>query len=84
VIERAKEILFNLEKQELDESGQPKIAYRSSARGARSQLLLFREDREQEVLREIRDRLEDADLSSLTPLAALNFLSELQKKLRTF
>ncbi len=84
VIERAKEILFNLEKQELDESGQPKIAYRSSARRDRAQLLLFREDREQEVLREIRDRLEDADLSSLTPLAALNFLSELQKKLKTF
>ncbi len=41
-------------------------------------------DREQEVLREIRDRLEDADLSSLTPLAALNFLNELQKKLKTF
>ena len=84
VIERAKEILFNLEKQELDESGQPKIAYRSSARRDRSQFLLFREDREQEVLGEIRDRLEDADLSSLTPLAALNFLSELQKKLKTF
>ncbi len=78
VIERAKEVLFNLEKLELDESGQPRLAYRARRKRDRAQLLLFKEDREQEKLRELRERLEACDISRLTPLAALNFLSELK------
>ncbi|MGQ9671769.1 MAG: DNA mismatch repair protein MutS [Candidatus Aminicenantales bacterium] len=81
VIERAKEILLNLEKLELDESGQPRLAYRGRRIHDRAQLLLFPEDREQAKLYEIRDRLEACDLSRLTPLAALNFLSELKERL---
>jgi DNA mismatch repair protein MutS len=81
VIERAKVILFNLEKKELDESGIPKIAYNSSKKVEKSQFLLFKEDREREILNEIRDEITDADISGMTPLEALNKLNELKKKL---
>jgi len=82
VVDRAKEILFNLEKQELDDSGQPRIAYRSSKKRDKAQLLLFEKDREQVVLEEFREEVEKCDLSSLTPLEALNLLSELQERLK--
>jgi DNA mismatch repair protein MutS len=82
VIDRAKEVLFNLEKLELDEAGAPRLAYRTRARRDKSQLMLFREDREQERLREIRDEIESCDISALTPIEALNLLNALKGKLR--
>jgi DNA mismatch repair protein MutS len=82
VIERAKEVLFNLEKLEFDDAGLPRIAYRSRRKRDKAQLLLFEEEREQEKLRELKEKIEECDISSLTPLAALNFLSELKEKLR--
>jgi DNA mismatch repair protein MutS len=82
VVDRAREVLFNLEKLELDEAGAPRLAYRTRARRDKSQLLLFREEREQERLREIRDELADCDISALTPLEALNFLNGLKDRLR--
>ena len=82
VVARAREILFNLEKQELDEAGRPRIAYRSPKERHKNQLLLFAQDREQAVLREIRDELADCDATALTPLEALNVLSRLADKLR--
>ncbi len=82
VIERAREVLFNLEKLELDESGLPRLAYPSRHRRDRAQLLLFREDREQEKLRELKEEIEGCNLSALTPLEALNFLNELKAKLK--
>jgi DNA mismatch repair protein MutS len=82
VIERAREILFNLEKKELDESGLPKIGYRQRRNWDKSQLLLFKEDREAEVLREIRDKLENCDLSSLTVRQALSILQTIKEKLK--
>jgi DNA mismatch repair protein MutS len=82
IIDRAKEVLFNLEKLELDEAGTPRLAYRTRARRDKSQLLLFQEEREQETLREIRDEIEDCDISALTPIEALNFLSGLKGRLR--
>ncbi len=81
VIDRAKEVLFNLEKLELDEAGAPRLAYTARARRDKSQLMLFREDREQERLREIRDEIEACDISGLTPLEALNLLNALKDKL---
>ncbi|MFB0564912.1 MAG: DNA mismatch repair protein MutS [Candidatus Aminicenantaceae bacterium] len=81
VIERAKEVLFNLEKQELDSSGLPRLAYHTKRKRDKAQLLLFKEDREQEMLRELKEEIRKCDLSSLTPLDALNFLSQLQDKL---
>jgi DNA mismatch repair protein MutS len=80
VIDRAKEVLFNLEKLELDETGLPRLAYQSRRRRDKAQMLLFAEDRELERWRQFKDWLEEVDISSLTPLDALNFLSELKKK----
>jgi DNA mismatch repair protein MutS len=81
IVDRAKEILFNLEKKELDYTGLPRIAYRSSKKRDKAQLLLFSEDREEAVLREIKEEIESCDLSHLTPLAALNFLNQLKKRI---
>jgi len=81
VIERAKEVLFNLEKLELDETGRPRLAYRSSRRRNKAQLLLFAEERELERWRELRDWAEEVDISSLTPLDALNILSDLKRRI---
>ncbi|MGD8538700.1 MAG: DNA mismatch repair protein MutS [Candidatus Aminicenantes bacterium] len=82
VIDRAKEILFNLEKKELDDAGVPKIAYRSSARKDKSQLLLFQEDLEREALEDIREEIMKCDLNALSPLEALNLLDKLKNKLK--
>ncbi len=82
VIERAKEILFNLEKQELDDSGLPRIAHHSPRQRDKAQLLLFKEDREQQILNEIKEEIESSDIASLTPLEALNFLNRLKGKLK--
>ena len=82
VIDRAKEILFNLERQELDDSGLPKIAYHSARKHDKSQLLLFKQDREREILNGIKEEIESIDISLLPPLEALNFLNELKQKLK--
>jgi DNA mismatch repair protein MutS len=82
VIERAKEILFNLEKKELDDAGVPKIAYHSSTRRDKSQLLLFQEDLERETLEDLREEITKCDLNALTPLEALNLLDKLKSKLK--
>jgi DNA mismatch repair protein MutS len=81
VIERAKEILFNLEKQELDEAGLPRIAYGSSPERDKSQYLLFQDDRDWEFLEEMREEIESWDLDSLSPLETLNLVSELKEKI---
>jgi len=81
VIDRAREILFNLEKQELDAAGQPRLASRSAPRGDASQFLLFAEDRDLALLEEIRGEFGVYDLGQLTPLEALEILYKLQRKL---
>jgi DNA mismatch repair protein MutS len=83
VIERAKEILFNLEKKELDAAGLPKIAYHSSKPRDKSQMFLFEQDREREALEDLREEIERCELNLITPLEALTFLSELKEKLNT-
>jgi DNA mismatch repair protein MutS len=80
VIDRAKEILSNLEKGELDAMGMPKLA--TSKRGDSkvqppSQLSLFaRPD-------SIRAELQKVKIEQLTPLDALNILDELKRKAET-
>jgi len=81
VIDRAREILFNLEKQELDEAGLPRLASRGRPSGDRNQLLLFAEDREAALLRELKEEIEGLDLASLTPLDALNVLAGIKGRL---
>jgi DNA mismatch repair protein MutS len=77
VIDRAKEILSNLERGELDPGGIPKIATTkraASAADSPAQLSLFnRPD-------PIRSELKKLRIDRLTPLEALNALDELKKK----
>jgi DNA mismatch repair protein MutS len=76
VIVRAKEILLNLEKGEIDEIGMPRIARGSNAgKSSSPQLNLFIE-KEDEIIGQLRM----IDISSMTPLDALNILSELKNK----
>ncbi len=82
VIDRAREILFNLEKQELDESGAPRLAYRRRKGRDENQFLLFAEDREFERLRALEAEIDALDVTTLTPLDALNLLGRLQDRLR--
>jgi DNA mismatch repair protein MutS len=78
VIDRAREILFNLEKREFDEEGVPRMGYRSPGNRDRSQGLLFAEDRERAALEELADRIRACDIQGMTPLEALNFLGGLK------
>ncbi len=77
VIDRAKEILLNLERGELDSMGMPKIARTKHPVGkpkAPSQLSLFSQ------LDPIRSELKKSAVERLSPLEALNVLDELKKK----
>jgi DNA mismatch repair protein MutS len=77
VIDRAKEILSNLEKGELDAWGIPKIAKTKRLDKERESPLqpsLFSQPDP------IRLELKKIDPNRLTPLEALNILSELKKK----
>jgi len=82
VVGRAKEILFNLEKQELDDAGLPRLSYRSSKKREKAQLLLFKEDKEQELLKDIKEMIETCQISEMAPLDALNMLNQLKKKIK--
>ena len=79
VIGRAKKILYNIEQGEYDSIGSPCLIREEEGvtRGP-VQLDLFRKP-ENPVL----DKLSKADISRMTPLEALNFLNELQEKLKT-
>jgi DNA mismatch repair protein MutS len=82
VIDRAREILLNLERQEFDDTGLPRLAHRGRKKPDRDQLMLFAEDREAALLRELRAEIGPLDLASLTPLEALNVLAGLQDRLK--
>jgi len=81
IIDRAREILLNLEKQELDEEGRPRLAYHHLNNRDRSQLWLFAQDRERLKLEEIKERLLSLEPESLTPLQALQLISELKEEI---
>lgn len=76
VIERAKEILLNLEKGEYGEGGVPRLARGKKAPPQSPQLSLFGggDDR-------IKERLKLVEVSTLTPLEALNLVDELKRML---
>lgn len=78
VIFRAKEVLANLEKSELNEVGEPKLAHSELRRPERrvSQLDLFSTQADPVV----KDIL-GLDIINMTPLEALNRLHELKKRL---
>ncbi|HEY5973913.1 MAG TPA: DNA mismatch repair protein MutS, partial [Geobacteraceae bacterium] len=75
-IERAKEILLNLEKGEYAEEGVPRIAKGKRGTAARPspQLSLFAD--QSDILRQ---RLAEIDIAAITPLDALNLLNDLKR-----
>ncbi|HSG05017.1 MAG TPA: DNA mismatch repair protein MutS, partial [Nitrospiria bacterium] len=78
VIERAREILANLEKGELTDTGRPRIATRpahSNTTREDDQISLFSNETHP-IIKELRD----IDISGMTPLEALNRLNELKEK----
>jgi DNA mismatch repair protein MutS len=74
VIERAKEILLNLEKGEYGEEGLPRLARGRKAPAPSPQLSLFGSADEP-----IKERLRSVAVETLTPLEALNLLDELKR-----
>jgi len=88
VIERAREILANLEGGELDERGQPRLAIHAepaasqpegrSDHGA-DQLGLFSTDARPAELRTVAEMLRDADPDAMTPLDALVLVARLKR-----
>ena len=77
VIVRSREILANLEKQELDVQGAPVLARRGGESAGEGQMLLFSSD---EAL--VLEKLRGVDVDRLTPLAALSLLASLQSRLK--
>jgi DNA mismatch repair protein MutS len=77
VTARAREILGNLEKQELDVKGAPVLARHSGESAGAGQMLLFTAQ-EELVLEKIRE----ADVNQLTPISALSLLATLQDRLK--
>ena len=73
VINRANEILTNLEKNELTPDQQPKIAAGKSSGISLDQISLFSLDNDV-----LRDRLAKINVNNVTPLQAINLLSELK------
>ena len=76
VIDRAKEILRNLEKGEFEEGGMPRLAggRRAPPKKPSPQLSLFAPADD-----DLRLRLRGLDIETLTPLEALNLLAELKR-----
>jgi DNA mismatch repair protein MutS len=75
IINRAKEVLSNLEKEELNETGKPRFADRKTKKGT-AQLDLFSSFTDS-IITEIRNM----DIKKLSPQEALNKLIELKKRL---
>ena len=83
VIERAKDILLNLEKKELNRLVKERITGRIQ-KAPPQNAGLFPEDMEMKVWDEIRDKLKEVDIARLTPLEALNILQYLKSKSDNF
>lgn len=75
IISRAKEVLSNLEKEELNEMGKPRFADKKSKKGT-AQLDLF-----SSIADSVVTEIQNMDLMNLTPQEALKKLTELKKRL---
>ncbi len=80
VISRAKDILHDLERKEMEE-----MSRRKSTRFIRqidpNQLPLFPEIREDEKIKRIKEKLREIDLNKTTPLQALFLLNEIKEEI---
>lgn len=81
IIKRAREILFNLERQEFDEQGRPRLAYHQLNQKDKSQPWLFPEDRERAALEEIKQMIKELDLENMTPLQAFQLLAKWKEEI---
>ncbi len=77
VTARAREVLANLEKQELDVQGAPVLARRSGESAGSGQFLLFSAEEELAL-----EKLRALDVDQMTPIAALSLLAALQDRLK--
>jgi DNA mismatch repair protein MutS len=77
VTARAREILGNLEKQELDVQGAPVLARHDGESAGQGQLLLFSASEEL-----VLEKLRGLDADNMTPIAALSLLASLQERLK--
>lgn len=77
VVVRAKEILGNLESEEFDRNGQPKLAKHRKNAGKESEADIEQQPTAHPVVKELRD----TDVEKLTPVEALNLLDKLKKKI---
>ncbi|MCK5221010.1 MAG: DNA mismatch repair protein MutS, partial [Candidatus Aminicenantes bacterium] len=83
VIERAKDILLNLEKKELDRMVKDRLSGKIDL-VPEKQKILFPDDKELKVWDEIREKLKEIDITKMTPLEALNILHYLKHKSEHF
>jgi DNA mismatch repair protein MutS len=83
VLVRARQVLANLERAELDDLGHPQLSRNRRRDPPPSQLGLFaQKDATPPEFAEVVDALKGAALDSMTPLSALNFLAELKGRLK--
>jgi DNA mismatch repair protein MutS len=75
IINRAKEVLANLEKEELNETGKPRFADRKTKKGT-AQLDLF-----SSLTDSVVTEIKNIDIERLTPQEALHKLMEIKKRL---
>jgi len=83
VIERSKEVLLNLEKKELNRLVKERITGRIGRIPAKAGTL-FPDDAEFKTWDEIRKKLDEVDISNITPLEALNILHYLKHRSEHF
>jgi len=76
VIFRAREILRNLEAEELDEAGRPRITHRPSRSEQQLPLFAKEPDGDLAAYRALAEELSKTAVDSLTPLEALNLIAK--------
>jgi DNA mismatch repair protein MutS len=82
IVERSREILANLESGELDEVGQPRLAYskqekaKKRAEAEKNQLQLFHQDSSHKVVQELKK----TNVDTMSPIEALNLLHKLKSE----
>jgi DNA mismatch repair protein MutS len=77
VTARAREVLANLDKQELDVQGAPVLARRQGESAGSGQFQLFSAEEELAL-----DKLRAVDIDQMTPVSALSLLAALQDRLK--
>ncbi len=77
VTTRAREVLANLETQELDVQGAPVLARRQGESAGTGQFLLFSAEEELTL-----EKLRSLDIDQMTPVAALSLLAALQSRVK--